>query len=68
MTNFYIILEPEKKEYMDENGGNMEGIENINDIVTFDFKEGLINSFCNTYFQLFSITGMLPILIESKIL
>ena len=24
----------------------MENIENIKDIVTFDFKEGLINSFC----------------------
>ena len=46
MTNFYIILEPEKKEYIDENGLNMENIENIKDIVTFDFKEGLINSFC----------------------
>ena len=51
MTNFYIILEPEKKEYIDENGGNMEGIENINDIVTFDFKEGLINSFCKKEVQ-----------------
>ena len=51
MTNFYITLEPEKKEYLDENGGNMEGIENINDIVTFDFKEGLINSFCKKEVQ-----------------
>ena len=51
MTNFYITLEPEKKEYIDENGGNMEGIENINDIVTFDFKEGLINSFCKKEVQ-----------------
>ena len=51
MTNFYIILEPEKKEYIDENGGNMEGIENINDVITFDFKEGLINSFCKKEVQ-----------------
>ena len=51
MTNFYITLEPEKKEYIDENGGNMDGIENINDIVTFDFKEGLINSFCKKEVQ-----------------
>ena len=51
MTNFYIRLEPEKKEYIDENGGNMEGIENINDIITFDFKEGLINSFCKKEVQ-----------------
>ena len=51
MTNFYITLEPEKKEYIDENGGNMEGIENINDIITFDFKEGLINSFCKKEVQ-----------------
>ena len=45
MTNFYIKLEPEKKEYIGENG-NMEEITNINEIVNFDFKEGLINSFC----------------------
>ena len=51
MTNFYITLEPEKKEYIDENGGNLEGIENINDIITFDFKEGLINSFCKKEVQ-----------------
>ena len=51
MTNFYITLEPEKKEYLDEKGENMEGLENINDIITFDFKEGLINSFCKKEVQ-----------------
>ena len=51
MTNFYITLEPEKKEYIDEKGGNIEGIENIDDIITFDFKEGLINSFCKKEVQ-----------------
>ena len=45
MTNFYIKLEPEKQEYIAETG-NMEEITNINDIISFDFKEGLINSFC----------------------
>ena len=45
MTNFYIKLEPEKQEYIGESG-NMEEISNINDIISFDFKEGLINSFC----------------------
>ena len=45
MTNFYIKLEPEKKEYIGENG-NMEEVTNINEIISFDFKEGLINSFC----------------------
>ena len=45
MTNFYIKLEPEKQEYTAETG-NMEEISNINDIINFDFKEGLINSFC----------------------
>ena len=45
MTNFYIKLEPEKKKYISDNG-NTEEVSNINDIISFDFKEGLINSFC----------------------
>ena len=45
MTNFYIKLEPQKQEYIAENG-NTEEVSNINDIINFDFKEGLINSFC----------------------
>ena len=45
IANFYIRLEPEKQEYIPESR-NMEEISNINDIISFDFKEGLINSFC----------------------
>ena len=46
MTNFYIRLEPEKQDHTSDNGDNKEEVSNISDIINFDFKEGLINSFC----------------------
>ena len=46
MTNFYIKLDPEQQEYIADNGNSKEEVSNINDIINFDFKEGLINSFC----------------------
>ena len=48
ITNFYIKLEKEKKELTNKENTNnsKDASTNIDDIIIFDFKEGLINSFC----------------------
>ena len=60
MTNFYIMLEFEKQNNennldnnnINNNDNNQEVVSNINDIISLDFKEGLINSFCKKEVQI----------------